>query len=226
VKTSVTICRNEFDLPSTGGRTSAEIRILNDQAFVRLPELFEKISEQIASDLLACGDSEPAFSLFKRILSAEALAHDFKTDWDSRSYQFVCTPDTKLNEPAILAVSEDKSDDLARLGLNRKMWGGDDYPYCGFGVKDCGELISWCVENSHFLAESETIVGVRTEEAYRRKGYALSNTVCLCRKLLWRGMTRIFYECGVENRASFGLARKAGLAYIGERLYIHLSFKI
>lgn len=223
MKTSVTIRRNEFDPLSAGTWVFAEIRILSNQAFIELPETFEDVSDPIVSGLSTCGDSEFAFSLFKRLLTEKAGMVGCKSQNDGRKYRFVCTPDTSLNETAILPESEDISEDLAGLGLNRKMWGGDDYPYCGFGVKDRGELISWCVENSHVLAESETIVGVRTEEAYRRQGYALSNTVCLCRKLIRQGKTRVFYECGIENHASFQLAQKAGLEYSGEMLY--MSFK-
>ena len=198
----------------------AEICILEDQAFIMLPKFLGEIADQIVSGLSLSDDSETAFSLFKRFLTEKAQVLGCKTPQGRRKYRFVCTPDTKLIENATLAESEDISDDLAKLGLERKMWDGDDYSYCGFGIKDRGELISWCVENSHFHAEQETEIGVWTEEAYRKKGYALSNTVCLCRKLLRRGMTKIFYECDIENHASFHLAQKAGLEKTGEVLYM------
>ena len=216
----VKIPNDEYDPLSLGISATAEISILGDQAFIILPKVFWEVADQIVSVLSLSGDSETAFSLFKRFLTEKAQALGCKAQHGRQIYRFVCTSDTKLNETATLAESEDISDDLAKLGLKRKMWGGDDYPYCGFGVKDRCELISWCVENSHFLAESETEIGVRTEEAYRRKGYALSNTVCLCRKLLQRGMTKIFYECDIENHASFRLAQKAGLEKTGEVLYM------
>ena len=220
MNTFVTIRRDGYDSLTLLGRTSASIRILGDQAFAELPEPFEVIAEQIVSYLLLCCDNESAFSHFKNIISSEALTHNCLTQQDSRNYQFVCTSIAQLNKKAILAESEDISDDLAKLSLNRKMWGGDDYPYCGFGVKDHGELISWCVENSHYLAEKETEIGVRTEDNYRRRGYALSNTVCLCQKLLLRGMKKVFYECSIDNHASFRLAQKAGLEMTGEVLWM------
>ncbi|MBE6724075.1 MAG: GNAT family N-acetyltransferase [Ruminococcaceae bacterium] len=220
MKTHITISRDEYDLLSLGFSATAEISILNDQAHIVLPEAFGEVSESIICGLLTCVDTESAFSLFKKLLIEKAQTLGCKTQQESRKYRFVCTSDTNLNETAILPESENISDDLAKLGLKRKMWGDDDYPYSGFGVKEQGELISWCVENSHYLADSETEIGVRTEEAYRRKGYALSNTVFLCRKLLRRGMTKIFYECDIENHASFHLAQKAGLEKTGEVLYM------
>jgi predicted GNAT family acetyltransferase len=220
MKTLARISNEEYDPLSLGLSATAEISILGDQAFIILPKVFGEVADQIVSVLSLSGDSETAFSLFKRFLTEKAQALGCKAQHGRRIYRFVCTSDTKLNETATLAESEDISDDLAKLGLKRKMWSGDDYPYYGFGVKDRGELISWCVENSHFRAESETEIGVRTEEAYRRKGYALSNTVFLCRKLLRRGMTKIFYECDIENHASFHLAQKAGLEKTGEVLYM------
>ena len=202
----ITISRIEYDLLSLGFSATAEISILNDQAHIVLPEAFGEVSESLICSLSTDIDAESAFSLFKRLLTEKARTLGCSPQYDNRKYRFVCTPDTNLNETAILPESEDISDDLAKLGLKRKMWGDDDYPYSGFGVKDRGELISWCAENSHYLAGSETEVGVRTEEVYRRRGYALSNTVCLCRKLLCRGIAKIFYECSVENQASFHLA--------------------
>ena len=225
MRAHVKISNDEYDPLTLGISVTAEISILDDQALIKLPKVFGEVADQIVSGLLLSGDSETAFSLFKRLLTEKAQVLGCKTQHDRRKYRFVCTPNTKLNETAPMPESGDISDDLTKLGLKRKMWGGDDYPYCGFGVKDRGELISWCVENSHILAESETEIGVRTEEAYRRKGYALSNTVCLCRKLLQRGITKIFYECDIANHASFRLAQKAGLEMTGEVLYMIFTNK-
>lgn len=150
MKTLARISNEEYDPLSLGLSATAEISILGDQAFIILPKVFGEVADQIVSVLSLSGDSETAFSLFKRFLTEKAQALGCKAQHGRRIYRLVCTSDTKLNETATLAESEDISDDLAKLGLKRKMWGGDDYPYYGFGVKDRGELISWCVENSHF----------------------------------------------------------------------------
>ena len=118
------------------------------------------------------------------------------------------TIDTKISSTCACAYKNFHGDTFHLHGL------------LGFGTVVDGELLSWCIENSHFLEDGSTEIGVATDENHRQKGYAVSNVAALCDCLLNNGVSKIYYECAPDNIASFCTAKKANLEYVGDVLYL------
>ena len=136
--------------------------------------------------------------LFLCNLAAEKLG--FSLAVSSHRREFCCKQSTVLNTAAILP--ETKYISLSDWNLSRKMYAEDPYYYSGVGIVRNGKLLSWCAENSHWLPEDETEIGVWTDPEFQRLGFATSNVVYLCSQLQKRGMGRILYSADVENAAS------------------------
>ena len=161
---------------------------------------------------------------FKKIDISDSL--QFNNAWRTVKNRFICVASTPLNRSVILPSTSDISDIFTEYGIHRKGWAGDHYRYREFGTIKKGALLSWCIENSHYLADGVTEIGVHTEEDHRQKGYAASNVATLCDCLLKNGVTTIYYECALDNTASFRTAQKANLEYAGEVTYLCFENKL
>lgn len=157
---------------------------------------------------------------YAEILSDSFSAYHYEMAWRSAKCRFVCSSATQINQAAILPSTVEITDDFSKYGIRRKSWNGDAYCYRGFGTVVHGELISWCIENTHFQDDASTEIGVRTDENHRNNGYAVSNVAALCECLKNNGISTIHYECTLDNTASYRTARKANLEYAGDVFYL------
>ena len=157
---------------------------------------------------------------YAEILSNVFQAYNYKNKWKSIKKRFVCSTSTQLNKAVVLPSTVDISNSFEKYGIRRKCWEGDNYSYRGFGTVVDGNLLSWCIENSHYLAKGSTEIGVGTDENHRQNGYAVSNVVALCDCLLNNDVSKIYYECAPDNIASFCTAKKANLEYVGDVFYL------
>ena len=195
-----------------------EMLHINDLWKIDVPNIIE--NNELIYNL---SNADDFVNKYTEILSDVFKLYNYKNAWKRVKKRFVCSPSTPINKDVILPSTIEISDDFAKYGIKRKMWEGDLYCYRGFGTVINGELISSAVENSHFLDEKSTEIAVKTDVNHRQKGYAASNVVALCDCLLKNGISNIYYECDLNNIASFSTAKKANLEYIGEVFY--LGFK-
>lgn len=217
------ITKNGTNSVSYGTPIIASMRFQNGVIQFDLPAEFESVADIIKSELSQIDDVMQVLEIFNHICAEQA--HNFYYCYNGirHKHQFICLPTTKIEKSFILPETKDISDKMYQYGINRKMWSGDKYPYRGSGIVVDERLVSWCIENSHYLADSETEIGIYTEEAYRGKGFATSNVVALCLDLLRHNITRIVYECDFENDASFRVAQKSNLDYNGEIWYLFFT---
>ena len=164
--------------------------------------------------------AEDPVDQYAEILSDSFKKYHYEKTWRSTKHRFICSASTQINKAVVLPSTIEISDDFTKYGITRKSWEGDDYCYRGFGTVVNGKLLSWCIENTHFLDDNSTIIGVRTDENNRRNGYAVSNVAALCNRLQSKGISNIYYECDLDNIPSYRTARKANLEYIGEVIYL------
>ena len=198
-------------------KTSAVVELLhiNDLWRIEVPHIVtnSELMHQLSS-------ADDLVDKYTEILSDSFKKYNYKKTWRNAKYRFICSTSTQINKAVILPSTIEISDDFSKYGIKRKSWSGDDYCYRGFGTVVNGELLSWCIENSHFLDDDSTIIGVRTDENNRKNGYAVSNVAALCDCLQSNGISTIYYECDLDNIASYRTAQKANLEYIGEVFYL------
>ena len=190
----------------------------NDLWEIQVPNIID--NRELINRLTA---SNNLVDIYTEILSNSFATHHYKNVWIRQKNRFICSSSTKINKDVVLPSTIEISDDFPRYGINRKMWGGDCYNYRGFGTVINGELISWAIENCHYLEDGSTEIGVETNVNNRKKGYAVSNVAALCDCLQKNGISTINYECSSDNIASLRTAQKANLEYVGEVFY--LSYK-
>ena len=166
-------------------------------------------------------DAPMSVEYFTRFCSALAAEQGCSFSFLSHRRVFTCRPSTQLNPSLVLPETQYIS--LDQWKLKRTMWSEDEYHYTGVGIVIDGKLVSWCVENSHYLSDYETEIGVWTEHSHRFKGYATSNVVFLCDQLMKMGYRLVVYSTDVQNEAAIGVTRKAGLEDDGEAW--HLVFE-
>jgi len=197
--------------------TSITVELLrsNDLWKIEVPHTIE--NNELIHQLSSADDLVDKYA---KILSDEFQAYNYKNEYKSIKKRFICSTSIQLNKAVVLPSTVDISDDFEKYGIKRKSWYGDNYFYRGFGTVVDGELLSWCLENSHFLEDGSTEIGVATDENHRQKGYAVSNVAALCDCLLNNGVSKIYYECAPDNIASFCTAKKANLEYVGDVFYL------
>lgn len=199
---------------------TVELLRINDLWEIEVPHIIEnkELIYQLSS-------ADNFVDKYADILNNAFKKYNYKNIRRTVKHRFVCSSLTQINKTAILPSTVEISDDFSKYGIKRKSWDGDDYCYHGFGTVVNGELLSWCIENSHFLDDDSTIIGVRTDDNYRGNGYAASNVAALCDCLQSKGMSTIYYECALDNIASYHTAQKANLEYIGEVYYLSFQDK-
>lgn len=192
-----------------------ELLRMNDLWKIEVPHM---VSNGELIHLLSTADDLVA--QYMEILSDSLKKYNYQNSWMKGKHRFVCSNATQINKAVILPSTIDISDDFSKYGIARKTWDGDEYCYRGFGTVINGELLSWCIENPHFLDDDSTIIGVQTDENNRNNGYAASNVAALCNCLQSNGKANIYYECDFDNTSSYRTARKANLEYVGEVFYL------
>ena len=199
---------------------TVELLRINDLWKIEVPHILEnkELIYQLSS-------ADSLVDKYADILNNAFKKYNFINIRRNVKHRFVCLSSTQINKTVILPSTVEISDDFSKYGIRRKSWDGDDYCYRGFGTIMNGDLLSWCIENSHFMDDDSTIIGVRTDENYRGNGYAASNVAALCNYLQGKGMSTIYYECALDNIASYRTAQKANLEYIGEVHYLSLQDK-
>lgn len=106
------------------------------------------------------------------------------------------------------AIGVDRSN--VHLGAETLPWlleEVDEWQPC-LAVVDDGKLVSVC--QSVRISESAHVAGVQTVEGYRRRGYATAVSVQWGKAVRGLGLEPI-YSTALENEASQGVARRAGL---------------
>ena len=192
-----------------------ELLRINDLWKIEVPYSIEN------NDLLRLlSTADDLVDKYAEIMSNELQSYNYKYEWKNVRNRYICTPSTQLNKAAILPSTVDISDDFEKYGIRRKSWHGDNYHYRGFGTVVDNALLSWCIENSHYLEDESTIIGVETSENHRQNGYAVSNVVALCDCMLNNRVSKIYYECAPDNVASIHTAQKANLEYVGDVFYL------
>ena len=176
---------------------------------IEIDELIHQLS--ISDDLV---------NKYTEILRAVLKSYNYKNVWENVKNRFICSSATQINKSLILPSTIEISNDFSKYGIERKSWSGDCYRYRGFGTVINNELISWCIENTLYLGDGSTEIGVQTDVNNRKNGYAVSNVVALCDYLIKNGVSTIYYECALDNIASFRTAQKANLEYLGEVFYL------
>lgn len=194
---------------------SVELLRINDLWKIEVPHIIE--NNELIHQLSTADDLVDKYT---EILSDAFKSYNYKNTWRNVKNRFICSTLTQINKAVILPSTVEITDDFPKYGVKRKSWYGDDYCYRGFGTVVNGELLSWCIENSHYLDDVSTEIGVGTDENNRKKGYAVSNVAALCDCLQKNGVSTIYYECALDNIASFRTAKKANLEYIGEVFYL------
>jgi len=149
---------------------------------------------------------------------------------DEYTYEdvYVCDSDTVLSLGRVMPETR-RLDDISDSPINitgshitGKMYDGDDYDYISFGSECDGKIVSICAENSHWMEDEDTEIGVTTHPDYRGRGYAVSNLVSCCRHIIEKGVKLIWYSCRYDNIPSKKTAEAAGLKYLGRR-YIFIA---
>ena len=192
-----------------------EMLHINDLWKIQVPDIIE--TDELVHRLSA---ADHLVDRYIEIVSDVLKSYHYKYAWKSVKKRFVCSPTTQINKSVILPSTVEISDDFSKYGIERKGWSSDHYHYRGFGTVVNGELLSWCIENTHYMDEGSTEIGVETDANSRKNGYAVSNVVALCDSLQKNGVSTIHYECALNNIASFRTAQKANLEYIGEVFYL------
>lgn len=194
---------------------TVELLRMRDLWKIEVPHIVE--NNELIHQLINADD---LVAKYTEILSNAFKPYNYRNIWRNVKNRFMCSSTTLINKAVILPSTVDITDDFPKYGIKRKLWYGDDYDYRGFGTVVNDELLSWCIENSHCLDDVSTEIGVETDENNRKKGYAVSNVAALCDFLLKKGVSTIYYECALDNIASFRTAKKANLEYIGEVFYL------
>lgn len=196
--------------------TSITLELLyNDNLWeIQVPNIIE--SDEAVYGLSSADDLVDKYT---ELLNETFKCYNYKNAWKSVKNRFICSSSTQINKAAILPSTVDISNEFLKYGFERKAWAGDRYRYCGFGTVVDGKLLSWCIENSHYLDDGSTEIGVKTNVNDRKNGYAASNVAALCDCLQKNGVSTIYYECDLENIASFNTAKRVNLEYTGKVFY-------
>ena len=186
---------------------------------IEVPDFFDN-SEIILNQLSIAKTPDELVNKYASALETLFAMYNYNKSWDRVKHRFLCTQSTAINDAVILSSSVEITSDFSRFGIKRKSWYGDNYPYRGFGTVINNQLISWCIENSHYLDPLSTVIGVGTDSKFRRKSFASSNVAALCKNLIESGISNVYYECDLNNTASYNTAKKVNLDYSGKLYYL------
>ena len=183
-------------------------------------DIVTQFCEKFQSDLL----SEPALRwLDEKIFPMISRNYEREEEAIQEIFEnYVAESLRDVNEEIILVNSiMNYEGDAQETGIELDL---DDQPNCV--TVENGKIVSYAGINDTFDDddEGEISICVETDENYRGKGYAASNTAALIRWLIIEEKyQKIKYECSCRNYASVKTAQKAGMRLAG-RTYYYVAY--
>ena len=170
--------------------------------------------------------SDEVLTILNDELEKYASLHGYEGEEHERLrwyYSFSMRNAEKLDISAVLPssvkIEEDIYENLTTLEVDENL--EKNIPM--FATLEDGKIVSMACVNEYGEGQKMLEITVETSPAYRKKGYARSNTAALAKYLIENGYS-VAYCCSRYNEGSERIARSLGFDYVG-RFYAYNAYK-